>query len=168
MATAETLMAIYSEAWHIHCNASGGGGDVVEELPIGIPHWMAKRSPKEQLWTLVVYNTLFKLDEKVTWARNAFVILYKQLRELFNKYRHQDTDDFDRAFHTRVGRYITVMFNPDKSKKVNTSHGAKHGLHSLSSFFKVQFWAPLINPHRYVLDEQTVSWLPIRLRQYLI
>lgn len=147
--TAETILTIYNEAWCIHAEMSDDG-NAPNELPLGVPNWMTKRSPKEQIWTLVVYETLFHAADKASWGRNAFITRYKRLKELYNTARHAECNSFDEMFQRRVGRYITVMFNPDMSKEVNVSPVSKSGFRGLPSFFRVQFWAPLINPYRHL------------------
>lgn len=147
MVTPQVLLDIFDEAWYLRRVAEG-----LEELPdcpIGIPIWMSKRSPKEQNWSRVVWQTLFDPSKKVTWGRNTFRVMYQRYRELYDGCRHADASPFDDGFMVSIGRYITVMFNPDKSKEVNTSHGVNFEHSHLPAFFRIQFWAPLINPFRY-------------------
>lgn len=160
MVTAETMLTIYNEAWRIYAEMEmGDDGNLPPDLPVGVPNWMAKRSPKEQIWTLVVHETLFHASGTASWGRNAFITLYRRLKELYDRARHAECDDFDQTFRWRAGRYITVMFNPDKTKEVNVSPGSKSGLQGLPTFFRVQLWAPLINPHRCDLETGKVLYL---------
>jgi hypothetical protein len=151
MVTPHTILDILDEAWHIQQLVEGLPYGTLD-LPAGLPNWMAKRAPKEQRWTRVVFDTLFETPNEVTWAGNAFVGLYQRLRDLYDAARHRDAVPFCDAFQDSIGRYITVMFNPDRSKEINVSHGASYCYNHMPPLFRIQFWAPLINPFRYKAD----------------
>ncbi|KAJ6437033.1 hypothetical protein O9K51_10330 [Purpureocillium lavendulum] len=162
-----TVLDIFDEAWRIHPLASGPGRDggaidadedaEPREPPGDLPYWMSKRSPRDQLWTSVVYKALFDRERKVTWSGNTFRLLHEHLRGTYDGCRHEDAEPFDSRFAAQIGRYILVMFNPDKSKEVNTSHGATCPYGHLPAFFRIQFWAPVINPSRYNAGTHTVT-----------
>lgn len=156
MVTPQVLLDIYDEAWYMR--SAGEGFEDPPEVPVGIPVWMCKRRPKEQNWTRVVWQTLFDPGKEVTWGRNTFRILYQRFRELYEGCRHVDATPFDDEFMANIGRYIIVMFNPDKSKEVNTSHGRNFEHNHLPTFFKIQFWGPIINPFRYQTSTHEV-WI---------
>lgn len=154
MVTPQMLLDIFDEAWYMRHLAEQP--DEPADVPIGIPVWMSKRSPKEQYWTRVVWQTLFDTRKEVTWSRNTFRAMYERFRDLYEQTRHADATPFDAEFMASIGRYITVMFNPDKSKEVNTSHGKNFAYNHLPAFFRIQFWAPLVNPSRYNADAHKV------------
>lgn len=159
MVTPNTLLDIYDEAWKIHQSASAGvASESDEELPACMPIWMAKRKPVERIWSRVVFETLFDTGKDVTWAQNSFRVLYGRLRDVYDKTRHADAAPFSGHFRDCIGRYILATFNPDRTKEVNTTHGTKFTYNHLPTFFKIQFWAPVINPFRYAADIYRVRW----------
>lgn len=135
MVTAHTILDILDEAWEMR--RLGEAPDSAPDLPAGLPNWMARRAPKEQLWTQVVFHTLFEPPEKVIWVCNVFLVFYERLRDLYNAARHPDAVPFRDAFQETIGRYVTVMFNPDRSKEMSVRHGPNYRHGHLPPFFRI-------------------------------
>ncbi|TQV90266.1 hypothetical protein IF1G_11025 [Cordyceps javanica] len=92
MVTSHTILDIMDEAWEIRPHADEF--NEAEGLPAGLPYWMAKRAPEEQVWTRVVFSILFATPTEVTWAGNTFRVLYQRLQDLYNTARHPDAVPF--------------------------------------------------------------------------
>uniref|UniRef100_A0A0D2YIU5 Uncharacterized protein n=2 Tax=Fusarium oxysporum (strain Fo5176) TaxID=660025 RepID=A0A0D2YIU5_FUSOF len=115
--SAQTLRKIYCEAWAKYSRATSASGHLLGQ---GTECDMPDELP---CWMA----TRQRLPPKDSWSDFVY-------------------DQFDKQFGIRIGHYIRVMFNTDRSKEVGTAHGEGTWYHGRPPFFQIQFWAPYFSP----------------------
>ncbi|KAJ4175625.1 hypothetical protein NW759_017646, partial [Fusarium solani] len=133
--TAQTILAIYAEAWakyseaapddsdhhhHHHHSEQGAEGTMPDELPC----WMTTRQrlPPKDSWSDFVFDLLFHHPiNPPRWSQLHFLQVYRTFEKLWNSIC-LSAGQFDKRFGVRIGRYILVVFNTDRSKEVGTNH----------------------------------------------
>ncbi|KAL3587391.1 hypothetical protein FPOAC2_13287 [Fusarium poae] len=151
--SAQTIRAIYEEAWAGYNQATSAGCDLAEQAAGGnmsdeLPCWMATRQrlPPKDSWSDFVFGVLFHHPHaQPKWSQLYFLQLYRSFRELWGDVSVW-AGQFDKHFGIRIGHYIRVMFNTDRSKEVGTSHGEGTWYHGKPPFFQIQLWAPYFSP----------------------
>lgn len=151
--SAQTIHAIYDEAWAEYTQATSAGGDLPEQgaeghMPDELPCWMTTRQrlPPKDSWSDFVFGVLFHHpNAQPKWSQLYFLQLYRSFRELWDS-ASVWAGQFDRRFGIQIGHYIRVMFNTDRSKEVGTNRGEGTWYHGRPPFFQIQFWAPYFSP----------------------
>ncbi|KAG7405711.1 hypothetical protein Forpi1262_v018437 [Fusarium oxysporum f. sp. raphani] len=151
--SAQTIHAIYDEAWTEYTQATSAGGDLPEQgaeghMPDELPCWMTTRQrlPPKDSWSDFVFGVLFHHpNAQPKWSQLYFLQLYRSFRELWDS-ASVWAGQFDRRFGIQIGHYIRVMFNTDRSKEVGTNRGEGTWYHGRPPFFQIQFWAPYFSP----------------------
>ncbi|PTB47505.1 hypothetical protein M431DRAFT_488536 [Trichoderma harzianum CBS 226.95] len=143
--TAEVLLEVYQEAWNYYYPASSTtslaeSSPSLQPLPEAIPCWIGTKDVNPQKWSDFVFAKLFVTGSKSTWHNAPFLALYRELRQVFlASYSSEGAQErWDNSFQFRIGRYIMVMFNGDKSKEANTSNRMR----AYPTLFSLQYWAP--------------------------
>ncbi|EXA29450.1 hypothetical protein FOVG_19070 [Fusarium oxysporum f. sp. pisi HDV247] len=151
--SAQTLRKIYCEAWAEYSRATSASGHLLGQgtecdMPDELPCWMATRQrlPPKDSWSDFVYGVLFyHPNTQPKWSRLYFLQLYRSFRDQWDRVKLW-AGQFDTQFGIRIGHYIRVMFNTDRSKEVGTAHGEGTWYHGWPPFFQIQFWAPYFSP----------------------
>ncbi|KAJ9412787.1 hypothetical protein QL093DRAFT_2570441 [Fusarium oxysporum] len=109
------------------------------DMPDELPCWMATRQrlPPKDSWSDFVYGVLFyHPNTQPKWSRLYFLQLYRSFRDQWDRVKLW-AGQFDRQFGIRIGHYIRVMFNTDRSKEVGTTHGEGTWYHGRPPFFQI-------------------------------
>ncbi|KAF5706285.1 hypothetical protein FMUND_11688 [Fusarium mundagurra] len=151
--SAQTIRTIYCEAWVEYSRATSASGHLLEQgtecnMPDELPCWMATRQrlPPKDSWSDFVHGVLFyHPNAQPKWSQLYFLQLYRSFREQWDSVKVW-AGQFDRQFGVRIGHYIRVMFNTDRTKEVGTTRGEGTWYHGRPPFFQIQFWAPYFSP----------------------
>lgn len=170
--TAQTIHAIYAEAWAKYSEAAPDDSDHHSEqgaegtMPDELPCWMTTRQrlPPKDSWSDFVFDLLFHHPViPPAWSQLHFLQVYRTFEKLWDSIC-PSAGRFDKRFGARIGRYILVVFNTDRTKEVGTSHGEGTWHHGRPSFFQIQYWAPYFSPPR--AEKGTLLSSVYRRRQY--
>ncbi|KAI7759589.1 hypothetical protein LZL87_014219 [Fusarium oxysporum] len=151
--SAQTIRTIYCEAWVEYSRATSASGHLLEQgaecnMPDELPCWMATRQrlPPKDSWSDFLHGVLFyHPNAQPKWSQLYFLQLYRGFREQWDSVKVW-AGQFDRQFGVRIGHYIRVMFNTDRTKEVGTTRGEGTWYHGRPPFFQIQFWAPYFSP----------------------